>query len=110
MERVARLSLVSLAENVTGLETERSPLGCSMTNGTLAVLASISCIAMGSGLPSESSRDSHLYDLFMPSICDRRTTWRIQSCERSGGSMVKWSPLNFLRMDSPLAGSIQKTS
>src|SRR3954447_6737323 len=103
MARVARLSRVILAAYGRAFETESSFLGASMANGTLGLFDSTSC--------REMVRDSNLYDLFMPATRPSRTTWRIQSWDLLGGSMVKCSPLNFLaRMLSPSAGLIQKMS
>src|SRR6266481_387064 len=99
MLRVARDSRVSLAEYAAGLASEISPVGCSISNGTFGLLDSTSC--------STISRDSNLYDLFMPSTWPSRTTRRIQSWELLGGVPVKWSPLNLDLMVSPSAGLIQ---
>ena len=72
-----------------------------MANGTLGLLDSISW--------STISRDSNLYDLFMPATRPSRTTCSTQSCDLSGGSPVKWSPLNFFFdfTTSPSMGFIQ---
>src|SRR5664279_3139272 len=73
MLRVARVSLVILAANGGDTRTCMSATGCSMANGTLGLFDSTSCSAM--------SRDSNLYDLFMPSTRPSRTTCSTQSCE-----------------------------
>src|SRR6476660_6222997 len=97
---VAWVSLVSLAANGGEIWTLKSAAGCSIVNGTLGLFDSTSCITM--------SRDSNLYDLFMPSTRPSRTTCSTQSCDASGGDAVKWSPLkDFALVTSPSIGLTQ---
>src|SRR5260370_15521767 len=99
MVRVARVSLVSFAANGGETRTFMSVVGCSRVNGTLGLFDSTSCSTM--------SRDSNLYDLFMPSTRPSRTTCSTQSCDVSGGEPVKWSPLNLPLVNLPSMGLTQ---
>ncbi len=99
--RVARVSRVILAENARLGDRE-------VARGLLDVerhLGGVGLHFCSVQQRHRSSRDSNLYERFMLSG-PSRTTCSTQSCERSGGSPVKWSPLNFFftATASPSAG------
>src|SRR5579864_7831509 len=105
IDRVARVSRVSLAENFTGLPASSVlPEGSTKAYGTFCGLVSISCTR-------GTSRESNLYDFSIDSLRPSRATISTQGWLLSGASPVKCSPLYFFcSTDSPVAGLNHHTS